>query len=219
MHLKPDVELTRSRIVSLQQYLDQVISSPVLRYSPELYQFLTASYAKSVSMEKPAPRLIPKADHFSSDKSDAFKVYDIEYPEGKINLMMNPKMRGITREIGGSIGDIQPLEKLAVKLCSEITDCLEKVSVLYLKLTSVAAKISRNYSTLKEDVKLPTVGQLASTYDGLREFIRAQSVIYKREATAFAEKIQGMFEFSQKELQGLQAVGVAPLTLSCPTRE
>lgn len=207
MHLKPDLELTRSRIVALQQYIDQVTSSSVLRYSFELYQFLVITDPKSSVFERVPGRQIPKADHFASDKTEIFKVYDIEYPDGKLHLMMNPHMRGVTREIGGSVADIQPLEKLAAKLCGEITDCLEKVSDLYLKLTSVTANISIKYKNLKEDVNLPTMGQLAESYDGLREFIHAQSIVYKREATAFADKIQGLFEFSQKELQGLKSVG------------
>lgn len=177
-----------------------------MRHSPELYEFLTATDPKAANPDKPAPRQLPRADNFFSEKTEAFKVYDIHYPGGKLHLMMNPHMRGVTREIGGSIGDIQPLEKLAVKLCSEITDCLEKVSQCFLKLTAVTANISNKYKELREEVNLPTVSQLAETYDGLREFNHAQSIIYRREAAAFADKIQGMFEFSQKELQGLKAV-------------
>lgn len=202
-----DEELAHNRLLSLQQYLDQVCENPALKYSPELVAFLTKPEDDLTQIPKPE-RAIPTGDRFLVDKVEPLKVFDIQYPGGRVNLMMDTKLRGVTQEISLNVDKLTPLENEAIAICKEIHALQDRLSKLYHNLGHLCGSIAENYNTLAQDVKFPNISKLCEMYSGLKQFMKEHSKMVVQERKNFGDHIQAMFEFSLRELDGIKRVAV-----------
>ena len=200
-----DEELAHNRQLSLQQYLDQICENPALKYSPELAAFLTNPEDDLLHTAKPE-RVIPLGDKFISDKSEPMKVFDLSYPGGRVNLMMDNKLRAITHEISLNSDKLSPLESEAVTICKEIHSLHNRLGKLYSNLGSLCGSISENYKSLARDVKFPNISKLSEMYSGLQLFMKEHTKMVVKESKNFGDHIQAMFEFSLRELEGIKRV-------------
>lgn len=200
-----DEELAHSRLLSLQQYLDQVCENPVLKYSPELVAFLTKPEDDLLHRPKPE-RAIPQGDKFINDKSPPMKVFDLEYPGGRVNLMMDNKLRAVTQEISLNVDKLTPLENEAVAICKEIHALQERLGRLYHNLGGLCGSIAANYKALAKEVQFPNIAKLSEMYGGLQLFMKEHARMAAHERKNFGDNIQAMFEFSLRELEGIKAV-------------
>lgn len=209
MQFKIDDELTHSRLLSLQQYLDQICASSTLRHSPELFTFLTDTTNQDISaISKPSP-MIPKPENFISSKTgEPMKVSDLLYPGGKINLLMNGQLRAITREISIKVDTLLPLEQLASKICIDVIDSYERLAKMFSELEGICGKISEAYADLNTFAKLPNIGVMGDIYESLKNVIHKQSNGLVDESKNFRDSIRGMFDFSIQELNGIISVSV-----------
>ena len=204
VQLRIDDELTEMRKISLQQYLDQVCSSPMLKYSPELELFLCSreeEFSKIVQESKPR-RSIPLCSQFTASSSP-MKVQDVKHPDGKLNLMMNVEMRAATRDIIDSIQVLTPIDEQAILICGEINDTQEKLARLYHNLSLVCEKLQKSYLGLEKIVKFPNILKLADLYDGIREYLHQHSKMIEADHKNFHDHIRPIFEFSLRETQGI----------------
>ena len=200
-----DEELAHNRLLSLQQYLDQICENPALRYSPELVAFLTKPEEGLLHMLKPE-RAIPMGDKFMTEKSEPMKVFDLEYPGGKINMMMDYKLRSVTHEISLNVDKLTPLENEAVTICKEIHLLQDRLSKLYNNLGHICLSISENYKHLAATVKFPNVCKMSEMYKGLQTFMKEQTRMATMESQNFSDNIRAMFEFSLREMEGIKVV-------------
>lgn len=205
IHLKVDDELAHDRMLSLQQYLDQICLSPVLRYSPELECFLTKPGDDLLKKEKP-PRAFAPAHKFISDKYEPLHLCDMQYPGGKVNIMMDTKMRGVTHEISHKVDQLITNEKEASYICKEIHSIQERLGKLYQNLGSICSKVSNIYKDLDQKVKFPNIAKLSSMYSGLKDFMREHHRMVAKESEVFGDNIRAMFDFSVRELEGITSV-------------
>lgn len=189
----------------MQQYLDQICGSQILLYSPELELFLTEPDKDLLSIPKP-PRLIPSANHYLPDKGDAMVVTDIVYPKGQISLMMNGALRSVTREINKSVDNLTPIEEEAIRVCAEINDTYDKLSKLFNQLDEICGKVADNYGKLESDVKFPSISRLKTIYGDLKKYMSEKSRLVKEQSSQFHDTVRAMFDFSIRELEGIDRV-------------
>ncbi len=189
----------------MQQYLYQICGSPTLLYSPELEMFLTAPENDLLSVPKP-PRLIPNAQNYIPDKGDAMVVTDIVYPHGQISLMMNGALRSVTREINSSVAALTPIEEEAIKVCSDINDTYDKLSKLFGQLDGLCGRVADEYEKLEKNVKFPSISKLKTLYSDLKKYMMENSRILKEQNSYFHDTVRAMFEFSIRELEGIDRV-------------
>lgn len=200
-----DEELAHNRLLSLQQYLDQVCANPVLRYSPELEAFLTDPDDELLAKHKP-DRAVPAGDKYLSEKTEPVRVFDVKYPGGHLNLMMDNKLRAVTHEISNNVDKLTPLEQEAVVVCKEIHVLQDRLSKLYASLGRLCGTIAENYKSLAADVKFPNVAKLGEMYGGLQDFMHEHCSMVTKESKNFGDCIQAMFDFSLRELEGIKKV-------------
>jgi len=198
-----DEEITHSRVLSLQQWLDQLCASPSLRYSPELAAFLTDPKADLLSKDKPKRAILPPKE-FLNDSP--MKIYDLEYPGGKIHLLMNGTLRKVTKEIKASVGFLGVDEAEAVVVCKQIVETYENLKKLMATLSTICGKVSEEYSRLSKEVKFPSVSKLSQNYNCLKEVVIKQSQQIGHDGKIFQDNIQAMFDFSLRELEGIDQV-------------
>lgn len=134
------------------------------------------------------------------------KVFDLPYPGGRVNLMMDNKLRALTQEISLNVDKLTPLENEAVAICKEIHGLQERLSKLYNNLGSLCGSIAENYKVLAQDVKFPNISKLGEMYGGLQLFMKEHTRMVINEGKNFGDYIQAMFEFSLRELEGIKTV-------------
>lgn len=203
--MKIDEELAHDRLLSFQQYLDQVCLNPALKYSPEFEAFLLKPEDELTNKVKP-PRTYSAASNFIQEKSEPLHIFDMKYPGGRINLMMDTKMRGVSHEISRVMTQLLPLEKEATAYCKEIHSLQETLSKLYKNLGKVCSSISTIYKDLDSKVKFPNIEKLGSMYSGLNRFMDEHHKMFARESKNFGDNIRAMFDFSVRELEGIHQV-------------
>lgn len=134
------------------------------------------------------------------------KVFDLIYPGGRVNLMMDNKLRALTQEMSANVDRLTPLEDEALGICKEIHSLQDRLSKLYHNLGNICENISEKYHKLADNVKFPNITKLSEMYGGLKLFMKEHSKMAHKESRNFGDNIQAMFEFSLRELEGIKCV-------------
>jgi hypothetical protein len=150
--------------------------------------------------------VIPQASKFLSDKHEPLHIFDMPYPGGKVNTMMDTNMRNVTKELTYSVSKLMTCEKYASYLCKEIHLLHDKLGKLYQHLAGICSQVSHVYTELDKKVKFPNIAKLGDMYRGLKSFMLEHHKMVTKESQCFADNIRAMFDFSIRELEGVTSV-------------
>jgi len=195
------------RMFSFNHFLTSIASSPELRYSKELEQFLSlneAGFKTAKSKERPA-RSIPLPKNFTS-RSPVLDLCYLECPTATIQLDMGQTARFNSRIVAEIVDSNKKLEHEAAEICKEITHQTALISGSYQRLSQICTQIHENYNKRAKRFMPDTMSKTKDLYKILGKAFNTWSGIWQQDSDNYFKNIRMMFNFSSFEEEGLQTV-------------
>lgn len=210
----PEAEASESSkdedLFYLETYLNHVIKSQDLLYSPELSSFLKLN-------EKDFPRArgvgcldkTPTPVYFKKPKDildfNQNKPIDLmATPKGYVEMDMNPGVKKISKDIDKLVNNCYENNKAAEALCSDIGYHLDKAGELSERLARYMGKINQDYAEYFEHNKITPVVEIGQIYESASALLENMGNTWRKTAKSFAVDMQRMFDFANYENSGLQ---------------
>lgn len=133
---------------TVEQYLDHICQSKILRFSPELEAFLELkepAFSKKMAQESRKP-VIPAAEAFPYLET-GFNISSVGYPGGKVPLLLDPELAGLASKIPDTLESLRPFFK---QLADKLGSIQESMGQLGRDLDDVA----KTLLTAQEKIKL-----------------------------------------------------------------
>lgn len=202
------------RMYSFRNFLNQIVASKELIYSPELVDFLSVSgdfekkknvrenFKKATEMR----RMIPLAEKFVKKGGDSMNITEVSSVTGKIELKMDSSIRKMSRELERLLNSLNPLETEASEICRDMIQNMQKVGDGFDQLALVCAKIHKKYEKVAEKFSFDHFGKISDLYLSLNNTMVRWGKNFTEESKNYFENIRMMFDFSLSEIEGLDQV-------------
>ncbi len=139
-------------------------------------------------------------------KGQSKKIEEITDPAGEIEIKLDTKVRKLARDVGSLVVDSYYKIANAESLCRDIEFHLGKASECYLELSKVCHFMGDKFEYVNAQNSFTEFHKLAESYHAMFNAFHRQSEVLQEEARSFGRHIKQMFDFSLKELEGLEDV-------------
>lgn len=139
-------------------------------------------------------------------KGQSKKIEEITDPAGEIEIKLDTKVRKLARDVGALVVDSYYKLSNAEGLCKDIEFHLGKASECYLELSKVCQFMGDKFEYVNAQNSFTEFHKLAESYHAMFNAFHRQSEILQEEARSFGRHVKQMFDFSLKELEGLEDV-------------
>ncbi len=139
-------------------------------------------------------------------KGQSKKIEEITDPAGEVEVKLDTKVRKLARDVGALVVDSYYKLSNAEGLCKDIEFHLGKASECYLELSKVCQFMGDKFEYVSAQNSFTDFHKLGESYHAMFNTFLRQSEILQEETRSFGRNIKQMFDFSLKELEGLEDV-------------